>query len=133
MMKKSVFMLLIMSTLFSACQKDLTTTVKDSKWVLNEWPGKTMPDNAKATLNFADGSRISGKAFCNSYGGNVIINGNAVQFSKMFSTKMFCQDLAESEDIYLAEIAKVTAGKISGSKLYLYEGEKLLMIFTKMN
>lgn len=115
-----------------ACTKDLKLiTEKDTKWELSEWPGKTLPTAAKATLNISGGNKIGGKSFCNSYGGSAVINGNAIQFSKIFGTKMYCEAVGDAENKYYADLEKVTAGKVSGNKLYLYKDETLLLVFSK--
>lgn len=130
-MKKLMIALLVVFTL-QACTKDLKLiTQKDTKWELAEWPGKTLPTAAKATLNITGGNKIGGKSFCNSYGGNAVINGNAIQFSKIFGTKMYCEAVGDAENKYYADLEKVTAGKVSGNKLYLYQNETLLLVFSK--
>jgi len=130
-MKKIMIALLVVLAL-QACTKDLKLiTEKDTKWELSEWPGKTLPTAAKATLNISGGNKIGGKSFCNSYGGNAVINGNAIQFSKIFGTKMYCEAVGDAENKYYADLEKVTAGKVSGNKLYLYKDETLLLVFSK--
>ena len=116
-----------------ACTTDLTSVAnKDSKWELTEFPGKTLPTSSKATLNITDGKKINGNSFCNSYGGNAVINGSAIQFTNTFATKMYCAEVGNLENDYLAAINKVNAGKISGNKLHLYNNGQLLLVFSKV-
>jgi len=130
-MKKIIIALFVVFAL-QACTKDLKLiTEKDTKWELSEWPGKTLPTAAKATLNISGGNKIGGKSFCNSYGGSAVINGNAIQFSKIFGTKMYCEAVGDAENKYYADLEKVTAGKVSGGKLYLYKDETLLLVFSR--
>lgn len=132
---KKIFKLLTVGALIvlSACTKDLRLIKqKDTKWELTEWSGKTLPTKAKATLNINNGSKIGGKSFCNTYGGNAVINGNAIQFSKIFGTQMYCEPVAKLEHAYYADLERVTAGKVSGKKLYLYQNETLLMVFSRV-
>lgn len=115
-----------------ACTKDLTTmSTNDTKWVLTEWPGKVLPTRANATLDITGGNKINGKSFCNSYGGNAVINGSAIQFTNTYATKMYCADVAKAEDQYLSDLNKVRAGKFSGDKLHFYNDGILLMTFSK--
>ncbi len=117
-----------------ACTKDLTTmSTNDTKWVLTEWPGKVLPTGAKATLDITGGNKINGKSFCNSYGGNAVINGSAIQFTNTYATKMYCADVAKAEDQYLSDLNKVRAGKVSGDKLHFYNDGVLLMTFSSAN
>lgn len=130
-MKRIIFALFVILVL-QACTKDLNSIKQnDSKWELARWPGKTLPTAAKATLNVSGGNKIGGKSFCNTYGGSAVINGNAIQFSKIFGTKMYCEAVGDAENKYYADLEKVTAGKISGNRLYLYQNETLLMVFVK--
>ena len=131
-MKRIIIILLAFVTLQS-CTKDLSNLKQgDTRWELARWPGKTLPTAAKATLNISEGNKIGGKSFCNSYGGSAVINGNAIQFSKIFGTKMYCEAVGDAENKYYADLEKVTAGNISGNRLYLYQNETLLMVFTKL-
>lgn len=132
MMKKLMMIFLVVFTL-QACTKDLSLIKQqDTKWELAQWPGKTLPTTAKATLNITGGNKIGGKSFCNTYGGSAVINGNAIQFSKIFGTQMYCEPVGDAERKYYADLEKVTAGKVSGSKLYLYQNETLLLVFSRV-
>jgi heat shock protein HslJ len=132
-MKKLVIVLSILfsvSLLSSCAKKGDILSINNSKWILSEWPDKVIPNSAKATLLFNEDGRANGKSFCNSYGGEVKIKGNEIKFGNLFSTKMFCQDLAEMEDIYLADLAKVNKGKIENGKLHLYQDNALLLVYS---
>lgn len=131
-MRKLIVALLTVFILQS-CTKELgTVALKDTKWELTAWPGKTLPTESKATLNINGGNKIAGKSFCNSYGGSAVINGNAVKFSKIFSTKMYCAAVGNLENSFHEDLTKVSAGKVVGSKLYFYHDGVLLMTFTKV-
>jgi heat shock protein HslJ len=130
---KKLIMVLFVVIAMQACTKDLRLIKQqDTKWELSEWPGKTLPTTAKATLNITAASKIGGKSFCNTYGGNAVINGNAIRFSRIFGTKMYCEAVGDAENKYYADLEKVTAGKVSGGKLYLYQNETLVMVFNQL-
>ncbi len=109
----------------------LNSCTNDSKWVLTEWPGKSLPTTAQATLNINDGNKIGGKSFCNSYGGNATFNGNAIQFSQIFGTKMYCNELADAEIKFTSDLEAVNSGKVDGGKLSLMKDGVVLMVFSK--
>ena len=116
----------------SSCSQDLDMKVKkSSKWVLTDWPGKSLPSTAKATLNINDGNKIGGKSFCNTYGGTATFNGNALQFSQIFGTKMYCNEVADAEIKFTADLEAVNSGKVDGGKLFLMKDGTVLMIFSK--
>ena len=132
-MKNICFAFVLVIALIS-CSKDLDMAIKtNSKWVLSEWPGKTIPTNAQATLNISDGNKIGGKSFCNSYGGNASFNGNALQFSQIFGTEMYCTEVADAEVKFIADLGAVNAGKVDGGKLSLMKDGIVLMVFSKAN
>ncbi|SFG57090.1 META domain-containing protein [Pedobacter insulae] len=129
---KNLFFAFVIILGLSSCAKELDTATKNnSKWVLTEWPGRIMPTAAQATLNISEGNKIGGKAFCNTYGGNASFNGNSIQFSQLFSTKMFCNELAEAETKFTADLQSVNSGSVAGGKLSLMKDGQVLMVFSK--
>lgn len=130
-MKNILFALTLIVGL-SSCAKDLDMAIKtNSKWVLTEWPGKSLPTSAQATLNISDGNKIGGKSFCNTYGGTASFNGNALQFSQIFGTKMYCNEVADAETKFTADLEAVNSGKVDGNKLSLMKDGVVVMVFNK--
>ncbi|WP_412467731.1 META domain-containing protein [Pedobacter sp. KLB.chiD] len=124
----------IILLLLSACKEKLDpSSFTNTKWELTSLPGLTLPSTAKATLNFADSLKISGKSFCNSYGGQAAIADNKITVKNVFSTKMFCQETDAAERAYLHALNQVNSAKITDNKLHLLNGDKTLMVFTKTN
>ncbi|MGF1923740.1 MAG: META domain-containing protein [Bacteroidia bacterium] len=129
---KNVFFALLLAVSLMSCTKDLDMSVKNnSKWILSEWPGKQIPSNAQASLNITDGNKIGGKSFCNTFGGTATFNGNALQFSQIFGTKMYCNELADAEIKYLTDLETVNSGKVEGEKLSLMKDGVVLLVFSK--
>lgn len=124
----------ILILFLSACKEKLDpSSFTNTKWELTSLPGLTLPSTAKATLNFADSLKISGKSFCNSYGGQAAITDNKITVKNVFSTKMFCQGTDAAERAYLHALNQVNSAKITDNKLHLLNGDKTLMVFTKTN
>lgn len=129
---KNLVLMLLMAVVLSACTKNFQiATQTDSKWVLTELVGKTLPTNQKATLNITGGNKVGGKSFCNSYGGNLTINGNAIKIGPLIGTKMFCQEVGDAENKYLFELEHANAATITGKKLKLMKDGVVTLIFTK--
>ncbi|RYG22055.1 MAG: META domain-containing protein [Chitinophagaceae bacterium] len=129
---KNIFFVTLLFIGLSSCSRDLDMAVKaNSKWILTEWPGKVIPANAQATLNITDGQKIGGKSFCNTYGGNAAFNGNALQFTQIFGTKMYCAEVADAEIKFLDDLQAVNSGKLEGNKLTLMKDAVTLMVFKK--
>ncbi|MBB6239706.1 heat shock protein HslJ [Pedobacter sp. AK013] len=120
--------------LLSSCKEKLDpASFNNTKWELSELPGLTLPSSAKATLNFADSLKISGKSFCNNYGGKGEIADNKITVKNVFGTKMFCQETDAAERAYLHALNQVNSAKITDNKLYLLNGDKTLLVFIKTN
>jgi len=124
----------ILILLFSSCKEKLDpANFTNTKWELTSLPGLTLPSTAKATLNFADSLKISGKSFCNNYGGQAEIADRTITVKNVFSTKMFCQETDAAERAYLHALNQVNGAKIADNKLHLLNGDKTIMVFTKTN
>jgi len=120
--------------LFSACSNKFSADgLQNTKWQLTQLPGLTLPANGQATLNFSDSLRISGKSFCNNFGGQAEISGKNLSLKNIFGTKMFCQETDAAERAYLHAINQVNKAKINDGKLYLMHGEQTLLVFNKLN
>lgn len=132
-MKNLIFCSLILC-LFSACIEKIDgSKLENTKWELTALPGLNLPTTAKATLNFADSLKVSGKSFCNSYGGKAEIVDNKIALKNLYGTKMFCQETDAAERFYMHTINQVDGAKLSEDKLYLLNGKKTVMEFTRSN
>ena len=131
-MKKLVLGFIIAITLHACSDNINTGNVANTKWVLTEWPGETMPNTTKkATLNFDSDNRVSGKSFCNGFGGMVSINGETIKFSELIGTMMFCEDVGQAEGKYTEGLRAANSFKVVDGKLQLLKDGKLLMVFSK--
>lgn len=132
-MKRLIFALSAVALFLSSCSKTLQTSVQksDTKWVLTRWAKHVLPTKAVATLNITNGNKIGGKSFCNTYGGNVTINGNALKIGHIMATKMYCNDVGEAENKFLFDLQHVNAGTISGGRLRLMKEGEVIMVFSK--
>ncbi|WP_162799976.1 META domain-containing protein [Pedobacter jeongneungensis] len=132
-MKQLIFCGMLLFLLSSCKEKLDPASFTNTKWELTELPGLTLPASAKATLNFADSLKISGKSFCNSYGGQAEITDNKITVKNVFGTRMFCQETDAAERSYLHSLNQVNGAKVKENKLYLLNGDKTLLVFTKTN
>lgn len=130
-MKKIVLGIMLLFALQSCSEKMTADSVKNTKWLLSEWPGQTLPISKEATLSFDNENKITGKSFCNGFGGNAVIKENAIKFEQIFGTMMFCEEVGQAEKNYLDGLRAVSAFKIVGGKLQLLIDGKVVMIFTK--
>jgi heat shock protein HslJ len=130
---KRIFLGFILLIVLQACSEKLgMTTIANSKWVLSEWPGQTMPNTTKkATLNFDAENKVSGKSFCNGFGGMATIDGDKIKFGELIGTMMYCEDVGQAEKNYTDGLKSINSFKIVNGKLRLLKDGQLAMVFTK--
>lgn len=77
-------------------------------------------ETAQITLLFGADGRVSGKAGCNTYGGEYQVIGDTVSFGRLLTTLMACpEDVLKQEHDYLAILEGVDAYAIAGEALTL--------------
>ena len=87
-----------------AGQASFAQSVQPSDWVLTEVDGK--PVAYSATL-MIDGTRLSGKAPCNRYSGEIRGTPPDITFGPIAATRMACDGLAD-ETAYFEALRAVT-------------------------
>lgn len=106
----------------------------DTKWELKK-------------IHFADSVEIvTGKAFikfnqekksaggnggCNSFGSSIIVSSKTIGFKDIFSTKMYCEGVQQTEDAFFKQLVKVNRFEVKDKQLVLYQGKKVLLEFEK--
>ena len=130
-MKKIILGLVLFLSMQACSEKLEMNKVANTKWILSEWPSKTLPTSAQATLSFDAEGKIGGKSFCNSYGGNTVIADGTIKFEQIFSTKMFCTEFAQAENDYQADLQTINTAKVSDTQLQLLKDGVVIMVFKK--
>lgn len=104
-------------------------TSLNGKWKLVSI--QNLPVETNISLN-VDKNRIGGNGGCNSYGGNLTKKGNKLDFSEIFSTKMWC-DNGNIENKYFNTLDKATFYKIRKGQLILLNDKKeTILAFVKV-
>ena len=133
-MKKLILGFVMIVGMQACSEKIGVTAVANTSWELTEWPGKTMPNTTKkATLKFNEGNRVSGKSFCNGFGGKVTITDSTIKFDELIGTMMFCEDVGQTEGKFTNGLKTANSFKVVNRKLQLFKDNQLLMIFSKAN
>lgn len=87
-------------------------------------------DRATFSFDFVKKS-VGGNGGCNAFGGNLSGKLGAIKISEIFSTKMFCEDISDTENKYLAKLKQVTNYRIVGGKLQMLNGESVVLEFVE--
>ncbi len=103
-----------------------------TKWTLKRIHSDS-PNNeltGKAFIQFdSEKKSAGGNGGCNSFGSSLSVTGNNLQFSNIFSTKMYCEGIQPTEDIYLKYLGETNRFDIKGKILSLYRDKQLLLEF----
>ena len=136
-MKPPYFICIAISIITMSCKSTKGTLTSatplfDTKWSLKKIyaDDKEEAVNTKAFIRFnKEKGTAGGNGSCNSFGGNVTINGNEVSFKNIFSTKMYCEQVQQIENKFLGTLEKVTRYEIKDKSLFLYTDKNFLLEF----
>jgi heat shock protein HslJ len=135
------FTTLFMSVFSSCCttnqaksnsQNEAAVSLYETKWLLKKISkaGNLQDVNTSAFIRFdKEKNSAGGNGSCNSFGSTTKIEGQSVNFSNIFSTKMFCQDVQSIEDAFFGLLGKSTRYEISGKNLKLYQDKTVILEF----
>lgn len=101
----------------------------------NTWELTKFKDKLPAEVGFADRAptivindkenKVGGNSGCNSFGGEVNIDGATITISKIFSTKMYCRGVPEQE--YFMMLMQPLKFKTKGDTLLLEKDGVVLL------
>jgi len=105
-----------------ACSPDEVNI--DGSWVLvdGSWESQEIPIDADKPITLEiDGDHISGKAACNSYGGDLTTDNASFETSGVFQTEMAClpEAVMEAERIYMGALGAVDTAAQEDERLVL--------------
>ena len=131
-MKKFVcFMSLVM--LFAGCTDSGSTVDRpllETTWKLTVMPSQDIrySGSQEPHLQF-EAERVTGNDGCNNFFGPYKLKDATLAFGLLASTRMACADIDNFDIAFNSMLLKTTHYRISGDKLELYAGDKLLAIF----
>lgn len=118
---------------FSAfIMKKQATPFYDTKWSLKKiyTPSGTEEVNTKAFIKFnAAKKSAGGNGSCNSFGGTLFVSKDSISITNIFSTKMYCDGVQQTEDSFFNQLQKVNRFEIKDKILLLYNNNTLLLEF----
>ncbi|MBS2097412.1 META domain-containing protein [Carboxylicivirga linearis] len=133
----SVFIMTSCKTMQKNTQSASELFTEDNQWEMTLFQGQTIEEagfNQKTphiTINKAE-SKIGGNSGCNSFGGNITIKEDAIEFGPLMSTKMYCDGVPEVEffQILTGEVVYSIKGK---TLLFTKEGKTVMEFQLKEN
>ncbi len=100
-----------------------STTLEDVQWTLIELDGAALRASARGapTLTLASKDRrLSGFAGCNRMLGDYELDGDALKFGAMATTRMACVDVTPEEPL-LRALQATTRWRVTGNTLVLFD------------
>ena len=104
----------------------------DTKWTLKMIHRDAVMEevNTKAFIKFNQEKKSAGgNGSCNSFGSDFTINKNEISFKNIFSTKMYCEGVQQTEDLFFKQLEKVNKFEIKDKTLLLYQDKVVLLEF----
>lgn len=111
-----------------AAAADATTALAQGKWALQTLNGKEfqLPEGVEPpslTLDPKEGG-LTGFGGCNRLMGSVKVDGNAISFPNLGSTKMYCENSQKVEDEFKTALRAANGYTLKGDKLTLLDKGK---------
>ena len=109
-----------------------STSLYETKWSLKKIHTDTGIEevNTKAFIKFdEEKNSAGGNGSCNSFGSTTTIEKNSINFKNIFSTKMYCQDLQQTENTFFNLLQKVNRFEIKENTLVLYMDKDMMLEF----
>jgi heat shock protein HslJ len=107
------------------------------KWLAEDIDGGGVIDRLQTTLEIRDDGIVTGMGGCNRYAGSANVDGNAIKFLPMASTRMACSAAAMRQEAkFHATLEKIASWRIDGQKrklVLLDRGGFEMMRFGKMD
>ena len=109
-----------------------TSTLYNTKWSLKKIHTEAGVEevNTKAFIKFNQEKKSAGgNGSCNSFGSSFTITKDQISFKDIFSTKMYCEGVQQTEDAFFKQLEKVNRFEVKDKTLILYQGEGALLEF----
>ncbi len=111
-----------------------TASMVGTRWNLTTIAGEAirLPEGVETPyLSVAEDMRLSGFGGCNRLMGTVKLEGSALSFPGVGSTKMFCKDIQPTETAFLSAMRATNSYRVDGNKLTLLDKETELATLVK--
>lgn len=104
----------------------------ETKWSLKKIYSKrgTEEVNTKAFIKFNQQRQSAGgNGSCNTFGSSLTVNGDKISFKDIFSTKMYCEGVQQTEDKFFQQLNKINRFEIKDKTLLLLRDDEVLLEF----
>jgi heat shock protein HslJ len=129
-MKRSIALLgaLVLLAGCDITSRDATIDLPGTSWVLVDIDGAPPVGETPPTIAFDDQGGVNGTGGCNTFNGEVTIDGSDLTFSPLATTQMFCGEdgVADQEQAFLTALQDATSYTVDDEgRLVLQDGSTL--------
>lgn len=107
-------------------------TLFSTKWQLKKIHTTTGIEviSTAAFIKFDKAKKSAGgNGSCNNFGGSFTLDKNKISIQNIFSTKMYCEGVQQTEDVYFSLLQKVNNYVVKDKMLLLYLDKELMLVF----
>ena len=92
-----------------------------SSWVLEDIGGAGVMDDARATLEFPEAGKVSGRGSCNRFFGTADVEGSRIHLGPLGTTRMACPEaVMDQERRYLEQLQQAERFAVEGGVLRVF-------------
>ncbi len=125
-MKRSFALLVLLAlTACAITSREAITELPGTSWELVDLDGAEPVGETPPSITFNDDGTVNGSTGCNTFSGEVTIEGSEVTFGPMATTRMACADeaVSEQEQAFLLALEGVTGYTIDTEGRLVIEGD----------
>ncbi len=140
-MKNFIYLIITLLTLITInCSKNesqkMNANLLHDIWALESIQGEQILiddtfKNLPVLEIYVEEERVHGNTSCNTLDGKLNIDGSEITFYDMITTEMACPGNVEQR--FISSLNKVNRYKIEKMQLYLFNDEKELLVFRKID
>jgi heat shock protein HslJ len=134
-MTKPMLVALLVLMLSVACAMPPSEPLADTQWQLQTMNGQPVPQDLMVNMEFT-ADTFGGVGFCNTYGGNYRLDGDAIIFEQTAMTMMAClgDNRDQLEQQHMAALGQVATYRIESDTLTLADrANQSLLQFVRVN
>jgi heat shock protein HslJ len=125
-MTRSIALLTLLAlTACAITSREATTDLPGTSWELVDLDGTEAVGETPPSITFNDDGTVNGSTGCNTFSGEVTIEGSEVTFGPMATTRMACaeESVSEQEQAFLLAMEGVTGYTIDTQGRLVLEGD----------
>jgi heat shock protein HslJ len=98
-----------------------SANLEGTEWIAESIDGTPVAEGVRSTISFQEEGKVGGSAGCNNYFGSWTVEGDAIAFGHVGSTKMMCPPAQiDQEDRFLGALGQAERFEVRDGMLLIY-------------